>query len=76
MIGRCKIRNTKSESKVNRIEEMISEILKRLGPESGSSSQSPNDTESKTKSSNNTPPKGLPTCYLDRVYQKERDWGL
>ncbi|CAH1184104.1 unnamed protein product [Phyllotreta striolata] len=59
-----KLEIQKVNQKVNRIEEMISEILKRLGTDSGSSSQSPNDTESK-KSSNSPPER--PTDLLPKT---------
>nr|XP_023022884.1 potassium voltage-gated channel protein eag [Leptinotarsa decemlineata] len=60
-----KLEIQRMNQKVNRIEEMMSEVLKRLSPNSGSGSQSPNETESKPKSSNNTHPE-RPTDLLQR----------
>lgn len=45
---------------------MLSELMKRLGPDTSSGSQSPNDVDSKTKSSNNNTPPKRPTELIPK----------
>lgn len=53
---------------MNRMEEMMNEILKRLSPDSGSSSHSPTDSaETTKKSSNSGTPLERPTDLLSKA---------